>query len=350
MPHEPAISELAEALRSQDLHPFHVPLGIDLRPGGTCIRCGTCDGYPCQVRAKSDAETCAALPALESDNVGLWTGALVDRLEIDTAGTAVTTVAGRRNGEPFELRAGHVLVACGAANSAALLLRSASPAHNQGLGNACDQAGRYYMVHNNAVLMALRPFRMNATTFQKTLAINDFYRPGNPRSAYPLGNLQLIGKVHEGALKGARPRLPRPIRSFVTERSVEWWVMSEDLPDRNNRVSLAADGHIVVHWKPTNTEAHEQLLRTARRMMRRAGYPLVFSETMGIETNSHQCGTLRMGSDPYRSVVDPFGRVHGLRNVTVVDSSVFPSSSASNPALTIAALALRAAEHLAATW
>ena len=350
VPHEPAVQDLAAALVSQGLKPFHIPLGVDLRRGGACIRCGTCDGYPCKVKAKSDAETCAVLPALGFDNVRLWTDARVDRLETNAVGTLVTTVRGRRGGQPFSVRPRHVLVACGAVNSAALLLRSASPAHPQGLGNGFDQVGRYYMAHNNSVLVALHPFKKNDTTFQKTLALNDFYCPSNPRSGFPLGNLQLIGKMHEGALKGARPHTPRRLRAFVASRSIEWWVMSEDLPDRDNRVRLAPDGGIAVDWTPTNAQAHRQLLRTAKKMMRQAGYPFVHSETMGIETNSHQCGTLRMGTDPDRSVVDPFGRLHGLSNVTVVDSSVFVSSTACNPALTIAALSLRASEHLAANW
>lgn len=350
VPHEAVVTELAEAFRAQGLNPFHIPLGLDLRPGGSCIRCGTCDGYPCKVRAKSDAETCAVLPALEYDNVRLWPGARVDRLETNATGTTVVAVHGHRKGQPFVVRPRHVLVACGAVNSAALLLRSASPSHERGLGNGFDQVGRHYMAHNNSVLLALHPLRNNTTTFQKTLAVNDFYCPGNSVSAYPLGNLQLIGKVHPGALKGARPRLPRAIRAFLAARSIEWWVMSEDLPDGNNRIRLGDNGEIVVHWTPTNTDTHRRLLRTARQMMRRAGYPVVFSETMGIETNSHQCGTLRMGTEPVHSVVDPMGRVHGLGNVTVVDSSVFVSSSACNPALTIAALSLRASENLSATW
>ena len=350
MLHEPAISELASAIQAQGLHPLHIPLGLDYQTGGSCIRCSTCDGYPCLVRAKSDAETRAVRPALQFDNVRLWTRARADRLETDATGREVTAVHGHLNGEPFEVRARHVLVACGAVNSATLLLRSASPAHENGLGNGFDQVGRNYMVHNNTVLLALRPFKRNDTTFQKTLAVNDFYGPDNPRSAYPLGNLQLIGKVHEGTLKGARPRVPRPLRAFMAARSVEWWVMSEDLPDPDNRVQLTPGGGVLVHWKPTNVQAHRELVGAAKHMMRRAGYPVVFTETMGIETNSHQCGTLRLGIDPSRSVVDLFGRLHGVANVTVVDSSVFPSSSACNPALTIAALALRAADRLASTW
>ena len=346
VPHEPVIAELADAIAAQGLHPSHVPLGIDLRPSGLCIRCGTCDGYPCKVRAKSDAETCAVLPALESTNVELWTDAHVNRLEVSAGGQAVEAVVGSRRGEPFSIRARNVVVACGAANSAALLLRSTSRDHPRGLGNEHDLVGRNYMVHNNTVLAGLHPLHKNTTTFQKTLAVNDFYDPDNVANPYPLGNLQLIGKMHEGTLQGARPRLPRTARSLIAARSIEWWVMSEDLPDRNNRVALSDGGGIEIHWRPTNTEAHDLLLREAKKMMRKAGYPIVATQTMGIETNSHQCGTLKMGTDPKMSVVNTDQRIHDVENVYVVDSSVFPSSSACNPALTIAALSLRAMTKL----
>ena len=350
VPHEPTIQQLSDDIAAQGLHPTHLPLGIDLRPQGLCIRCGTCDGYPCQVGAKSDAEICAVRPALESANVELWTGAYVERLQIGSGGRRVTAVVGSRNGEPFSVRAHHVVVACGAANSAALLLRSDSSDHRRGLGNDHDQVGRNYMVHNNTVMAALCPYRKNPTVFQKTLAVNDFYLPRNRASSYPLGNLQLIGKMHEGTLRGARPRLPLFLRNFITARSVEWWVMSEDLPDANNRVSLSPAGGIQVRWHATNTQAHDLLLRQAKKMMRKAGYPLIATQTMGIETNSHQCGTLRMGTDRHTSVVDPDQRIHGIENVLVADSSVFPSSSASNPALTIAALSLRAIDRLTKGW
>lgn len=350
VPHEPVIDRLADALRGQGLHPYRIPLGVDIRIDGTCLRCGTCDGYPCKVRAKSDAEVCAVLPALNAQNVKLWTNAYVERINVDSSGTTASSVTGERAGEPFTVRAGQVLVACGAGNSAALLLRSTSASHENGLGNARDTVGRNYMVHNNSVLVAVHPRKKNPTVFQKTLAVNDFYGPDNSSCRYPLGNLQLIGKIHEGTLKGARPLLSRRIRSYVADRSIEWWVMSEDIPDPDNRITLSTDGSIVVHWKPTNIEAHHGLLRAAKKMMRQAGYPLIFTETMGIETNSHQCGTLRMGEDVTASVVDPDGRVHGLTNVYVVDSSVFSSSSASNPALTIAALSLRTIDRIIASW
>jgi choline dehydrogenase-like flavoprotein len=134
----------------------------------------------------------------------------------------------------------------------------------------------------------------------------------------------------------------------MANRSIDWWVMSEDLPDPDNRVTLAPDGTIRVQWKPNNLVAHTELVQAARQMLRRAGYPLVLTQRMGIETNSHQCGTLRFGHDPATSVLDPCCRAHDVENLYVVDASFFPSSAATNPALTIAAQALRVADHLRA--
>jgi choline dehydrogenase-like flavoprotein len=201
------------------------------------------------------------------------------------------------------------------------------------------------MVHNNTAMIAVRPHRRNRVVFQKTLAVNDFYF-GDRDWPYPMGNLQLVGKVQRAMLAAARPGRPGWALGAIADRSVDWWVMSEDLPDPENRVTVGPDGSIRVHWKPNNLVSHQRLADAAGSMMRAAGYPLVFTETMGIETNSHQCGTVRFGNDPGTSVLDPYCRSHDVENLFVVDSSFFPSSAAMNPVLTIAAQALRVAEHI----
>jgi choline dehydrogenase-like flavoprotein len=347
VPHEPYIAELAARLREQGLHPFELPMGIDLRPGGRCIRCKTCDGFPCRVLAKGDADVCAVRPSLESRDVELLTQAYARRLRTDPAGRRVIAVEVARAGEQLEVSTSIVVVACGAVNSAALLLRSAGNAHPNGLANSSGLVGRNYMVHNNTAVMAVHPTRRNPTVFQKTLAVNDFYLRG-PDRPYPLGNLQLLGKLQVGMLTADQPLVPRPVLQAMANRSIDWWVMSEDLPDPDNRVTLAPDGTIRVQWKPNNLVAHTELVQAARQMLRRAGYPLVLTQRMGIETNSHQCGTLRFGHDPATSVLDPCCRAHDVENLYVVDASFFPSSAATNPALTIAAQALRVADHLRA--
>ena len=347
MPPDPYMAELAERLREQGLHPSPLPVGLDFRPGGACIRCKTCDAFPCQVLAKGDADRCAVRPALESPNVDLWTRTYATRLLTSPAGTRVTGVEIERDGERRTVEAGIVVVAAGAVNSAALLLRSMSARHPNGLGNSSGLVGRNYMVHNNSVLVAIDPRRPNTTVFQKVIAVNDFYGPGfDPAFSFPMGNLQPVGKLQGAMMRGAAPRAPAWALGASARFSVDWWVMSEDLPDAENRVTLDGAGNIVIHWKPNNLVAHDRLMQQAKAMLRRAGYPVLLSRRMGIATNSHQCGTLRFGDDPASSVLDPFGRAHDLENLYAVDASFFPSSTAVNPALTIAAQALRVGDHL----
>jgi choline dehydrogenase-like flavoprotein len=346
VPHEPYIEDLCGRLRKQGLHPFFLPLGIDLREGGRCIRCKTCDGFPCQVYAKAEADVCAVRPALEFPNVTLMTRASARRLVTDDSGERISGVELEQDGELFQVHGDRYVVSCGAVNSAVLLLRSANAKHPAGLANGSGLVGRNYMVHNNTALMGIHPTRRNPTVFQKTTAVNDFYLHGERGWRYPLGNLQLLGKLQAGMLTANQPFMPQPVLKAIADRSVDWWVMSEDLPDKQNRIELTPDGNIRVHWRPTNLKAHLRLIAAARRMMNRAGYPIVLTQRMGIETNSHQCGTLRFGTDPSSSVLNENCRAHEIENLYVVDSSFFPSSAAVNPALTIAAQALRVADHL----
>lgn len=345
VPHEPYIQELSDVLTGQGLNPFHMPMSIDLRDGGRCIRCKTCDGFPCKVDAKGDADVCCVRPATENATITLWTHTYVRRVLTDASGKRATAVEVEKDGQVLAVCADTIIVACGAVNSALLMFRSANHAHPNGLANSSGLIGRNYMVHNNTALTAVKPLKANPTVFQKTMAVNDFYFSG-PDFNYPMGNLQMLGKLQAGMLSVAQPGVPKPILSGMANRSVDWWVMSEDLPSHENRVELSADGKVQVHWQPTNRAAHQKLIDNARRMMREAGYPFVFTQTMGIETNSHQCGTMRFGTDPATSVLDPLCKTHDIDNLFVVDSSFFPSSAAMNPALTIGAQAMRVADHL----
>lgn len=346
VPDEPYVQELRHALQAQRLHPFFLPMGVDLREGGRCIRCKTCDGFPCKVDAKSDSDVRCVRPALDDNpNITLWTRTYVRRLLTDSTGRLISGVEVERDGQVIQVTGSRYIISCGAVNSAALLLHSTNSQHPNGLANSSGLVGRNYMVHNNTALTAVKPLKTNPTVFQKTMAVNDFYFKGAD-FPYPMGNLQMLGKLQAGMLSISKPLVPEFILNGMANRSVDWWVMSEDLPDRDNRIEVRGDGRIVVHWKPNNRVAHNQLIRAARDMMRGAGYSFVFIQTMGIETNSHQCGTLRFGTDPAMSVLDPYCKAHDLDNLYVVDSSFFPSSAAMNPALTIASQALRVADHL----
>ncbi|HXI21817.1 MAG TPA: GMC family oxidoreductase, partial [Gemmatimonadales bacterium] len=354
--HEPRIQELNDDLVRRGYRPFKVPLGIQLdeqnRRRSKCIRCATCDGHPCLVGAKSDAQVICVDPALEAhSNLRLLTGAYVSRLETSASGREVTRVHVERNGVTETYSAGIVVVSCGAINSAALLLRSASDRHPRGLANGSDVVGRHYMGHVNAVLMAIST-TPNPTVFQKTLALNDFYF-GAPDWAYPMGHISFVGKLDADTLSaGAPPFVPGMTLDIMARRSLDFWLTSEDLPDPENRVTLDRNGRITLTYTPNNLEAHERLTARLRGIMRDVGMSHIVPRQVFVGQRiplagvAHQNGTIRFGHDPETSALDPQCRAHEVDNLYVVDGSFFPSSGAVNPALTIMANALRVGDHL----
>jgi choline dehydrogenase-like flavoprotein len=331
--HEPYIAELVVRLRDQGVTPSANAMGVDLREGGTCIRCATCDGFPCRLGAKSDAETCGIDPALATGNARLATGVRVRRLVADRGGRRVERLVAESPEGVVEVTGRKFVLAAGAVNSAALLLASQ-------LANASGQVGRNLMLHNNAHIVAVDLDRRNDVTFQKTLSVNDWYLDGG--DGYPLGALQLIGKVQGAMMKPAAPRgVPRRLLDGVAARSVEWLVMAEDLPSPASRVTVDGAGTIATARDARGTRTHERLLARAKRLLRAAGYDAIFTQRFDISMNSHQCGTVVCGTDPATSVLDPWCKAHDLENLWVIDGGFFPSSAAMNPALTIAAQALR---------
>ena len=341
--HNPVIAEVAERLRAQGLRPFPMPTSVQDHEGGACVRCNTCDGFPCRLGAKGDAETRLIDPVLGHETVSLRTEAQVARLLVDGSGRRVVAA---ELVDGSQVRGDLFVLAAGAVNSAAILLRSAHAKHPRGLANASGTVGRHYMNHNCTAVMAVRPLRANRAPFQKTLALNDFYLDdgeGGP----PLGNVQLLGKIMEPMLRSEIRRVPRWARAWLAAHSVDWYAMSEDLPHPESRVRVRGGGTIVLDWRRTNMAAHRTLVTRARRMLRAAGFPIVLSKTFSQDTPSHQCGTVRFGHDPAAAPLDPFCKAFDLDNLYVVDASFFPSSAAVNPALTVAAQALRAGEHIA---
>jgi len=337
--HEPYVADLADRLRAQGVTASANAMGVDLRPGGACVRCATCDGFPCPLGAKSDAETCAVEPALQSGNARLETGIRVRRIATDAVGGAVTHLLADSPDGPVRIRGGRFVLSAGAVNSAALLLASADEKHPRGLANASDQVGRNFMMHNNAHIVAVDLDRRNDVTFQKTLSVNDWYLNGG--DGYPLGAMQLIGKVQGAMMQNEAPRIPRVLLDQVAARSVAWLVMAEDLPHPENRVIVDSAGRITTVRAARGVATHRALHRRAKRLLRAAGYDAVLTQWFDISMNGHQCGTVRAGADPATSVLDPWCKAHELENLWVIDGAFFPSSGAMNPALTIAAQALR---------
>ena len=407
VPDEPAITRVRERLKRHGLHPFSIPLGVDVErwlQGGRT----PWDGHPDTRSGKMDAETCGLAAALEYANVRLETGARVERLEATPDGRRIAAVHMRKGGRPEKLTPGLVVLCAGAVNSAAILLRStggactvgsghtvdsaatvgsastagsapvtggactvggiptaggvpiatsarrstAEPARAEstggirppGLANRSDQVGRCFMNHNCSAMLAIDLRRRNDAVYQKTLGLNDFYLSdgdGGP----PLGNVQLLGKIDGTILKANVPWAPKLLLDWAARRSVDWYLMSEDLPDPESRVRI--DGRdVVLDWTRTNMEAHRRLAATMRRVLKACGYPIVLAKPFDRRTPSHQCGTIRIGDDPARSALDPHCKAWDHDNLYVADASCLPTSAAVNPALTVAALALRAADRI----
>ena len=349
IPHEPVIAGVAAALGRLGLRPFHMPSAVDFGPGGSCIRCGTCDAFVCRYGAKGDAEMRLIRPLEAHPDVTIWTGAKVTRLLTDAAGDRIASVEIERGGERLRVAAPLVVLSAGAINSALLLLRSATAKHPAGLANRSGVVGRYLMNHHLTGLMGLHPLVVNLTKFPKTLSVNDFYH-GLPDDPMARGNIQMLGNVQGTMIRSAYPAMPRPAADWLGRHSVDFLVMSEDTPLASNGVRLTPAGDVEVTWHPGDYPAHDRLVRHVRRLLRRAGFPLVLRHEFGITAPSHQCGTVRMGDDPRTSALDALCRAHNHPNLYVVDAGFFPSSAALNPALTVAAQALRVGAHLATRW
>ncbi|QQS46658.1 MAG: GMC family oxidoreductase [Acidobacteriota bacterium] len=354
--HEPRIQEISDALEKIGQRPFHLPVGIRLDESNPrrsqCIRCSTCDGFPCMVNAKADAQTICVDPALEYPNVTIVTNAYASRLLTDESGRRVTLIEVERGGEKMSYSADLVVVSAGAINSAALLLRSANERHPNGLANGSDQVGRNYMAHLNSVLVALSRCE-NPTVFQKTMGLNDFYFSSREWD-FPMGHISFVGKFDANIFAaGAPPFAPGFTLEYVARHAVEFWLTSEDLPDPNNRITLGRNGQITVNYEANNLEGHERLTARLKDLLKHINctdhlIPMnaYIGKRMPLAKVAHQNGTLRFGDDPRASVLDRNCKAHELDNLYVVDASFFPSSSAVNPALTIMANALRVGDHL----
>ena len=365
--HEHRIQQLSDGLEQLGLHPFHLPLGVQLTQDAhgrattdsRCIRCDRVDGFPCLLGAKADAEWAVVRPALAAHpNLALMTRTTVERLLTDSSGRSVSGVAVTLpDGSPHAFTADIVVLSAGAILSAALLLKSANDKHPHGLANSSDMVGRNYMRHNNLALIAFSR-ELNPTVFQKTLALNDFYGPGE-HWQYPMGHIQMLGKSDDWQIKGAAPRrlgwAPSAPYGEVAKHSIDFWLSSEDLPLADSRVTLRRDGAIRLALQPgNNTEGLTRLRTTFQDMLSKLGMvdtmfvrSLYLHKAFDAAATAHQAGTARFGTDPAASVLDVHCRAHDLDNLYVVDGSFMPSIGAVNPTLTIIANALRVGDHIA---
>ena len=398
---EPRMAAIEADVRALGINTFPIPLGLKLNEAdplaGPCIRCDTCDGYPCLVHAKSDADINCIRQIMHLPNVTLLTNARVTKLVTNSTGTAVTGVEVDHLGPGKQLTtetytAGIFCLSAGAINSAVILLQSANDKHPRGLANnSSGQVGRNFMYHQADALLALSTDR-NDDSYTKTWGTNDFYlRDPDPSYPYPLGQVQPIGSFHHEMMKGDAPPLtPGFVLDTMKQHAVPWWLTTEDLPDPNNRVTIenttpnsapiltetpgltgphgsgdtgivnetamshvAAPRRIRLTYTPNNVESFNRLKDRWVDTLKKAGHadtsiPLhaYFKKRIPLEGVGHQNGTCRMGQDPATNVLDPNCKAHDLDNLYIVDASCFPSASAVNPSLTIIANAIRISHHL----
>jgi choline dehydrogenase-like flavoprotein len=393
---EPRMQAIENDVRQLGIHTFPIPLGLKLNEAdpvaSKCVRCDTCDGYPCLLHAKSDADINCIRQIMHLPQVTLKTNSRVTRLVTNSTGTSVTAVEVMHQdakGATATYQGGFFAVCAGAINSAVILLASANDKHPNGLANRSDQVGRNFMYHQADALLALSTTR-NEDSYTKTWGTNDFYlKDTDPAYPFPLGQVQPVGSFHFEMMKGDAPPLtPGFVLEEMKQHAVPWWLTTEDLPDPDNRVTLhnttplwcdnlqpgtrgahpAADtGHtneaesvtdaapmrIQLSYTPNNVESFDRLKDRWVDVLKRAGHanasiPLhaYFKKRIPLEGVGHQNGTCRMGNDPATSVLNVNCQAHDLDNLYVVDASCFVSASAVNPSLTIIANAIRIADHL----
>jgi choline dehydrogenase-like flavoprotein len=346
VPDETPIARARAELKGLGLHPASLPLGVDIETWLKDGRTGW-DAFPNTGQGKMDAQTAPLAEALKDGNIRLETGAYVEYLETAPDGETISAVHYRQKGELKKVMPKLVILSAGAVNSAVILLRSPSPAGGRGgkgLANRSDQVGRNFMNHNSSAMLAIDPRRRNDSVYQKTLMLNDYYL-SDGKGGKPLGNVQLLGKIDGNMLKANVKTVPKFALDYMARHAVDWYLMCEDLPDPESRIMV--DGkEIVMQWRRSNMQSLEGLTKVMRENLRACGYPIVLSRPFDKRTPSHQCGTVRMGNDPATAPLDPFCRAYDHRNLFVVDGGFLPTSAAVNPALSIAAQALRVADHI----
>lgn len=343
--HEPEIQKIVEAIAQQGLHPETLPLTLTRE----------------EEDPTGDSEVFGIAPLLNSPNITIKASAKVLRLLTNSSANTVKAVEAEINGQSFLFFGDIIVLACGAVNSAALLLRSGNEIHPNGLANSSDLVGRNLMKHLMTAVVQPSP-TPNSGKFLRSVSVNDFYW-GDENFAYPMGHIENTGGLLQDITFAESP----PILSVLAKaipgagikqlalRSIGWWLHSEVVPDPNNRIEVKGD-KLFFHYTPNNLEAHDRLVHRWMDVLKSVDKAIGHSVLkrgnvyprgeVPIEVVANQCGTCRFGEDPKTSVLDINCRTHDVDNLYVVDSSFFPSSSGVTPALTIIANALRVGEHL----
>ncbi len=372
MPPPPMNTEaqvLSRAARALGWSTGAVPLLINTEPyggRGRCVQCGECVGFPCPSDAKNGSFNTVIPRAIATGRCQLVPRCRALRITTDGPGQVTgAELLDVTTGARTRVRAGQVVVAAGAVETARLLLLSACDAHPNGLGNHSDQVGRHLQGH---------PYVGAFGLFDDPMI--DMAGPGvrigtcdfNHGAAGVIGG----GVLHNEVIKlpmlhwlwALPPDAPRrglagkaAMRDLYRRTSHVHGPIQE-IPHGDLRVTLASGvvdalGQPVARFEgalhPESVKAQAAHRERAVEWLTAAGATRVWRTNLatGMTAGQHQAGTCRMGADPATSVTDPWGRVHGHRNLWVMDGSVHVTNGGFNPVLNIYALAFRNARAMA---
>lgn len=358
----PGAEELHGLLLGKGLHPYRLPLGCEFVPGCEC-----CQSYLCDQECKNDSSRICLKPALADFGAHLL--AECEVLKLEATRSDVTGILCNWNGRQITLRGRIVVLAAGALESPRILLNSTSPEWQNGLGNDSGLVGRNLMRHYIDLYAIIPKTQGKFPLDFKEIAFNDYYLVGGQKfgtvqsfGAMPPASILAKGLEHE--LKGAgipgagslfglvKPAMRLIIGHLFSRRMVLATIM-EDLPYRDNRITVSDEvdyfgrRRLILNYRICEHERSRIVAFRNKMSDLLKGYSfMLIKQAENNERIAHACGTCRFGMDPADSVLDRNNKAHGLSNLYVVDASFFPSSGGTNPALTIAANALRVAEHI----
>ena len=363
---------LADAARRLGYHPCPAPAAINsmaYRGRPACANCGFCSGIGCAINAKGSTAVTAIRDALLTGNCELRPNSFVHLLKTNSSGTRIESVEyiGPK-GDKVVQQGGIFILACNTIESARLCLLSANDAHPSGLGNRSDMLGRNLMFHHDHLTIGVFPNRIHGHRGRTTShAMDDFNippDPDDPNKVFGGGVWLFGGALHPIAYAKHLPLIGASHKSWMRESKFRDYITSieligEEPPVLTNRVDLDPKvrdvngfpvARITYKSHPNDQIAAEYYRPKIEEILWEAGAISVLwvddvRPRRGPSSN-HIAGTLRMGTDPDRSVTDPYGRFHDVENLYCADGGLFVTSTSYNPTMTQQALAVRQAHHI----
>jgi choline dehydrogenase-like flavoprotein len=360
--------KMMDGHKSLGWHIWQGSNAIASRPDGNlspCQQLGVC-GNGCPVGAKATVDL-THWPVVLKNGGRIVTGARVRSVTHDRYGKASGAIFTLTDGTEHQAKAKIVILAANAVGTARILLSSQSNMFPYGLANGSGMVGKRLMMHpfSRAIGFFDEPLEswqghwgqsVYSLEFANTRADVGFVRGAKWNlgpSGGPLG--AALFPWPEGPVWGAA--VHDRVRSWLGRTAV-WGIICEDLPEASNFIDLSPDredasGNAVPRLHYTLSENSKAMLaynlERAKESLLAAGARSTLSIDLMPDFGWHPLGTCRMGDDPNQSVVDRFGEAHDVQNLFIVDSSIVVTGSCANPSATIAALALRTADHIVTT-